>query len=159
MQELLKLIFSFQFKKLFFEKTDNELIKFFRYAFVGGIAFVVDYGAFVAVCQTGDTKLINALASVVGFIAGLTANFILSRKFVFQEKSNTTSAYGEFIGYAVIGVIGLGLNIGLLFLGTELLSVNRYIAKIIAALIVLVYNYVARKVILYTPSKKKDRGQ
>lgn len=158
MKELLSLIFSFKFKELFFEKTDNGLIKFFRYAFVGGIAFVIDYAAFALVCQLGDTKLINVLATVAGFVAGIITNFILSKKFVFQEKSNTETAYGEFLGYTVIGIIGCILNILLLLLGTEMLSVNRYIAKVIAALIVLVYNYVARKVILYTPSKKKDRG-
>ncbi len=156
MKELLDLIFKFKFRELFFDKTDNGLIKFFRYAFVGGIAFVVDFLAFTLVCQAGTSKLVTVLATVAGFIAGLITNFVLSKKFVFQEKSNTESPFGEFIAYAVIGVIGCGLNVLLMLLATEALSLNRYASKIIVAVIVLVYNYAARKIFLYTPSKKKD---
>lgn len=159
MKELFTLIFSFRFKELFFEKTENELIKFFRYAFVGGIAFVVDYLFFTLVCQAGESQLVTVLATIAGFAAGIITNFYLSKKFVFQEKSNAKSSYGEFIGYTVIGIVGCILNILLMLLATGALSVNRYIAKIIVALIVLVYNYAARKIILYTPSKNKKRGE
>lgn len=158
MKELLGLLFSFKFRELFFEKTENGLIKFFRYAFVGGIAFVVDYLTFTAVCQFGESQLVTALATVAGFITGIITNFILSKKFVFQEESTAKSAYGEFVGYAVIGIIGCVLNILLMMFATGVLSVNRYIAKIIVAVIVLFYNYISRKIILYTPSEKGNRG-
>lgn len=153
MKELFKLIFSLDFKGLFIEKTDNGMIKFFRYLFVGGIAFVVDYLFFTLVCFLGDNRIITILATTAGFIAGLITNFLLSKKFVFQEKANTNSVKGEFIAYTVIGVIGWFLNVLLMLLATELIGINRYIAKIVVAMIVLVYNYLARKILLYTPKK------
>ena len=43
MKELFQLALKLDFKNsIFFKPTENGLIKFFRYAFVGGIAFVVD---------------------------------------------------------------------------------------------------------------------
>lgn len=151
MKELFNLIFSFRFKALFFEPTDNEFIKFFRYCFIGGIAFIADYGTFSAVCLVGgNTNIITVTATIAGFIVGLIVNFIISKKLVFTENAENLSTKGEFLGYTVIGIIGAGLNVLLMLIMTDwIFSVNRYIAKIIVAVIVLAYNYFARKFILY----------
>lgn len=152
MKELLRLIFKFDLKGLFIKKTDNGLIKFFRYCFVGGIAFIVDYAVFSIVCLLlGKGAVVTSIGTIAGFVCGLITNFVMSKKFVFTEDANNVSKKGEFIWYTVIGIVGAGLNLLLMLLFTEwMLSMNRYIAKIIVALIVLVYNYVARKLILYS---------
>lgn len=152
MKELFQLLFGLKFRALFFEPTENGFIKFFRYCFVGGIAFVVDYGAFSVTCLLlGKSDIITAAATTAGFICGLIVNFLLSKKFVFTEDPKRGSVKGEFLGYAIIGVIGWGLNVLLMLVCTSwVFSINRYIAKIVVALIVLVYNYAARKIILYS---------
>ena len=43
MDEIKQIFRDKQFKKLFVGDTDNTLIQFFRYLFVGGLAFVVDF--------------------------------------------------------------------------------------------------------------------
>lgn len=151
MKELFGLIFKLDFKGLFFTPTENGLIKFFRYAFVGGIAFVVDYLAFVvfniAMGNITDSKnLCVAVATTAGFVFGIIVNFILSKKFVFTEDAKVGNK-GEFIGYTIIGIIGYFIN--MLLMQLAIVYINEYIAKIIVALIVLVYNYLARKNILY----------
>lgn len=154
MKELLNLIFKLDFKGLFFTPTENGLIKFFRYAFVGGIAFVVDYLGFALTnMATGSVFDINirvAVATTVGFILGLIVNFLLSKKFVFTENANVGSK-GEFIAYTLIGVVGYFINMALMQVAIK--YINEYIAKIIVALIVLVYNYLARKKLLYTENE------
>lgn len=153
MKELFGLIFHLELKALFLDKTDNGFIKFFRYCFVGGIAFVADYAAFSVFCMTfGKGNFVTSSATIAGFIVGLIVNFAMSKKFVFTENANV-SKKGEFLSYAVIGVVGAALNVVLMLAMTDwLISINRYIAKIIAALIVLVYNYAARKILLYSKS-------
>lgn len=152
MKELISLLLKFDFKNLFFTETDNGLIKFFRYCFVGGIAFVVDYAVFAVVCLIlGKGAVVTTIGTIAGFICGLIVNFLLSKKFVFTEDSEKVSRKGEFVWYTIIGIVGAVLNVLLMMLFTEwVMSMNRYIAKILVALIVLVYNYVARKVILYS---------
>lgn len=151
MKELFTLIFKLDFKNLFFTPTENGLIKFFRYAFVGGIAFVFDYlfsALFYSIFKASVSKdAAVAIGTTAGFIAGIIINFILSKKFVFTEDSSVTGKKGEFVVYTIIGIIGYGLNILLMLIATK--WINFYIAKIIVALIVLVYNYLARKTILY----------
>lgn len=141
-----------------FTPTDNGFIKFFRYCFVGGIAFVVDYLAFTLVCLIfGAGDIVTAVGTTAGFICGLIVNFLLSKKFVFTENAARTSLKGEFIWYFIIGAVGWGLNVLLMMVCTSwVLSLNRYLAKIIVAVIVLIYNYAARKLILYTDRPPKD---
>jgi putative flippase GtrA len=75
----------------------------------------------------------------------------MSKRFVFTENAHKVSPRGEFIWYAVIGAVGAGLNILLMLVATHwVLTMDRYVAKLLVALIVLVYNYIARKLILYT---------
>lgn len=155
MKELLELIFHLKFKALFFENTDNGFIKFFRYCFVGGIAFIADYAAFSAVCLIfGDKNIITYCATAVGFFVGLIVNFMISKKFVFTENANV-SKQEEFLVYAVIGAVGLVLNMLLMkVFAYGLFKINKYIAKLVVSMIVLVYNYAARKILLYSKSSK-----
>lgn len=149
MKELFKLIFKLDLKGLFIEPTENGLISFFRYAFVGGIAFVVDYLFFVIFSLIlGDIRASIAIATIAGFMAGLVTNFCLSKKLVFTEDARVGTAM-EFVSYGIIGVIGCVINIILMYAFTDGFNINKYIAKIVVALIVLVYNYLARKIILY----------
>ena len=150
LKEFFGLLFKLDFKGLFFTPTDNGFLKFFRYCFVGGIAFVVDY----CVCALffwllGKGTASTIIGTTMGFIFGLTVNFLLSKKFVFTEDAKTGKK-GEFISYAVIGLIGLGISYLLMLTATEwVFSMNQYLAKLIVSLIVLVYNYLARKILLY----------
>ncbi len=56
-------------KKFFVGDTNNTFIQFFRYCFVGGLAFVVDYGLMTLLAEKCG---INAIvASTISFVAGL----------------------------------------------------------------------------------------
>ena len=43
LKEVLDICKTGKFKKLFVGDTENTLIQFFRYCFVGGLAFLVDF--------------------------------------------------------------------------------------------------------------------
>ena len=65
---------------LFVAPTDNWFIQFFRYFFVGGFAFVVDYGLLVLLTEVfGLHYLVSA---TISFIAGLVVNYLLSTSWV-----------------------------------------------------------------------------
>ena len=150
MKEFFQLLLKFDLKSLFFTPTDNGFLKFFRYCFVGGIAFVVDYCVCALVFWLmGDNTLSTVIGTTSGFIFGLIVNFLLSKKFVFTEDAKT-GAKSEFLWYTIIGIVGWLLNVLLMMVCTEwVLSLNQYISKIIVAVIVLVYNFLARKILLY----------
>ena len=142
--ELFEYIFSFNIKSLFKEKTDNTFIQFFRYLFVGGIAAVINIGMLYVF--TDIIHIHYIISNILSFIMGLSVNYILSKKFVFQEETKISSSK-EFLIYAIIGVIGLGIDTLLVWLFTDVLSMYYMISKLISTMIVFIWNFGARKVL------------
>ena len=56
---------------------------------------------------------------------------------------------GEFIGYGLIGAAGLGITEVIMFVMTDRMAVHYMVSKMTATAVVLVWNYLARKKILY----------
>ena len=111
-------------------------------------------------------------AVVFGFIVGLTVNYIVSTFWVFA-KAKVKNRTADFIGFAVIGIIGLGLtqliiapfaehnifqSAGFLVKNAvfgSLIPVDKYyiIGKCLAIVLVYMWNFFARKFILYRKSE------
>lgn len=156
MKELFSLIAKRDFKALFYQKTDNVFIQFFRYCFVGGIATVVEGGTLWLIQhflfkETGGFYVY--ISQGIAFALGLIANFILSKLFVFQEKSEKTNAAGEFAAYAMIGIVGLLIKELLLWVFHVQIGIHYMLVWVISTIIVLIWNYAARKIALYRKTK------
>lgn len=152
MKELFSLIGKRDFKGLFYAKTGNIFIQFFRYCFVGGIATVVEGGALWLIQHFVFREAEGFFVYIsqgIAFILGLTANFILSKLFVFQEKSEKTNAAGEFAVYGVIGVAGLLIKELLLWIFNIQIGWHYMLVWVVSTVIVLIWNYAARRVALY----------
>jgi putative flippase GtrA len=128
---------------IFYKPTDNTILQLFRYCFVGGAAFIVD----AAVLWGFEHFTHYLIASAIAFMAGLISNFILSKLFVFTESKTKKSI--EFLAYTIIGVIGLIFTELLMYVFTDILGLYFMLSKIITAVIVLIWNFAARKFILY----------
>ena len=133
-------------KKIFLEETDNWFIQLFRYLFVGGAAFLVDYGLLVLLTEVfGLHYLVSA---TISFIAGLIVNYLLSTSWIFR-KSKMENKWAEFLIFSIIGVVGLLLNNLLLYLFTDLAHIHYMISKLITTAIVMLWNFGVRKIILF----------
>ena len=137
--------------KLFKAPTESTFIQLFRYGFVGGLAFLVDYGTMVLLTEFAGMHYL--LAATISFILGLITNYLLSITWVFnQHKLN--NRWVEFLLFAFIGVVGLGLNDAIMFLCTERCGIHYTLSKIIATAIVFFWNFLARKLILFKQSQR-----
>ena len=132
--------------KLFKEKTDNIFIQLFRYIFVGGTAFLVDFLFLYFFCDIcGIYYLISAVFS---FIISVLVNYIMSTKWVFNQE-NIGNKVLEFNLFILISTIGLVFTEILLYFFTDIVGLYYLVSKIIAAIIVLFWNFLARRVIFY----------
>lgn len=120
--------------------------QFARYVVVGGVAFVIDFGSLYALTEFAGLHYLTSAA--VAFLAGLVTNYWLSRIWVFDRRT-TQNATLEFVVFAVIGVIGLGLNEAIIWFAAEKLGLYYMIAKAISSGLVLVWNFGARKFLLF----------
>ena len=129
-------------------------MEFFRYLLVGGSAFVVDFGVLYLTktflfCGIGITGVY--IATALGFTAGLVYNYILSMIFVFKRAKEKTQGktVRAFLVFSLIGVIGLGITELGMYLGVQLLDFHYLIVKVVMAAIVLMWNYLARKFLIF----------
>ena len=146
MKHFFELLKKMDLRGLFIEKNDDGFIQFFRYIFVGGASFIADSALLHIITEMGLHYLISG---VISFIFGLTVNYLLSKLLVFQNRTSGVERTKEIIVFSVVAVIGLGLTELLMWLFTEKLLWYYMISKAIAAIIVLFWNYYAKKLLLY----------
>jgi len=147
MRKVFSLLFHFKLKELLIEPTEDTAIQAVRYIFVGGIATLADWAVLFGLQALGVGKYVAAAA---GFCAGLVVNFFLSKLLVFRlSKPRTGAGFREFIGHAVIGLVGLGLTELLLYLFTDVLPLPIWAGKAAATVLTMIWNFCGRKFILY----------
>ena len=136
----------------------RELIaQFVKFGFVGGLCFLIDFGLYTFLNYIGFPYLVSGC---IGFVVSVSVNYILSMRYVFTGRDDI-SKQREFITFVVLSVIGLGLNELLLYLCVDQLYAKSKIlsgsmgdrtaemlAKVFATAVVMVYNFVTRKILL-----------
>ncbi len=135
--------------KLFIVKTDNIFIQLFRYTFVGGVAFIADFGSLYLL--TDLAGLYYLFSAALAFLIGLIINYVLSILWVFKSRSVKNKSI-EFMIFAIIGVVGLGMNEIIIWFSTERINIYYLHSKLISTAIVYFWNFLARKYILYKGS-------
>ena len=145
-RELLGLLWARDMKGLLSAPTDNPATQLFRYGLVGGGAFVIDFACY---CLLGFLGLHYLLAGIAAFLVSFVFNFYASRVFIFKKSAPEKAGAKEFSAVITISVVGLALTELLLYLGTGLLDFDYRASKIIASVIVLFWNYFARKRFVY----------
>ncbi len=157
MQELLEILRSKQFGRLFAGATDNTLIQFFRYCFVGGAATVVDWGLSSLLFYLAFGQHYAVLSNALSFVAGLLVNYFLSTFWVFRN-AEIKSRLVEFLGFAAIGVVGLLLTMGITKVFeismADVTSAYQIISKVVSTAAAFLWNFFARKYLIY--NKKAD---
>ena len=164
---------------------NNLLKQVLRFAVVGGISFVVDFVVTNVIARlirgiNVDSTKAAMIGALVGFIISIIVNYFLSMRFVFVRKDNMNRGK-EFTIFVVLSIIGLGLNeliiLGCMSLINNVVWVGAFTqwctdaislafvmtfegvatagSKIIATAVVMVFNFVTRKMFL----EKKDDGE
>ncbi|MCR4695417.1 MAG: GtrA family protein [Pseudobutyrivibrio sp.] len=151
------------------KKLLDQIVKF---GIVGFICFFIDYLVGLGVMNLikavfGQEAFVRGsmIGSVAGFVVSVIVNYILSFKFVFTRKEDMNRG-AEFIIFIILSVIGMGLNsfliwivVGPLYESNSWLAANvgnsmMYTgAKVFATAVVMVYNFVTRKIFL----EQKDK--
>lgn len=145
----------------------NLFAQIMKFGMVGVICFFIDYMIGIGVLNIilklgGDQyfEFASMAGSALGFTVSVIINYYLSFKFVFERKEDLNRK-AEFVAFIILSVIGLGLNqfiiwvcVGPIYSSVaflrRILDYNLAYtgAKVIATAIVMVYNFVSRKMFL-----------
>lgn len=128
------------------KNTENIFHQFLRYIIVGAIAFIADLTSlFILTDVFGFYYIISAS---IAFVMGLMINYYLSIMWVFSKR-NLSNKWIEFQIFAIIGIIGLFLNALLIWIFTDYIGFFYLYSKILTAILILFWNFTARKIILF----------
>jgi putative flippase GtrA len=133
------------------ETKRSVSVQMFRYAIVGGAAFALDISLLYVLTEFLHVYYIAS--ATAAFVAGLLFNYALSVYWVFSERA-LANKYAEFLVFALIGVIGLLLNDGLIWSLTELGHIHYLASKVIAAIVIFFWNFFARRQVLFVSRGK-----
>ena len=121
----------------------------FRFAIVGVIAAIIDVGVLVLLKELLFVPVL--IASALSFTASVIVNYLLSMAFVFKSKGQ--NKLKEFVIFVLLSIGGLGLNQLILWLGVAFTTTYYLAIKILAMVIVPIYNFLTRKIFL----EKKEK--
>lgn len=130
----------------------NKLLKnqnlrdLFSYLIVGGIATLVEWIFFYIFSYSLHINYL--LATTIAFAISTAANWLAGRLLTFRhaEKQPILKELGKI--YAV-AIIGLGLNLLLMYLLVQMVAVPKMAAKMITTVLVFGWNFIIRKIWIY----------
>lgn len=151
-----------------------RLWEIFKFLFTGGVATIIDYLIMALVLYIWQPSLYSGFFDVifgnkepdawatvvgtgVGFSISAIFNYLFSILIVFT-LSDTSKAKTKtgFIVFYSLALAGLGIHLLGMYLGYTVLDINEWIVKIILTVVVLIFNYVTRKLILFKDKKKSE---
>ena len=132
--------------KLLKSPSGNLFVQLTRYFVSGGVAFVVD--ASLLYVLTEWLGLHYLFSTVLSYSVGLVITYLFSILWVFDSRSVDNRVL-EFSVFASIGVMGLGLTSLFMWLFTSRCGLYYIISKAITTVIVFVWNFVAKKLLLF----------
>lgn len=117
----------------------------FKFGIIGALAFVIDYGIMILLTEVFNVNYL--ISSGISFMISVIFNYICSMKYVFVSRDDM-SKQKEFIIFVILSVIGLGINQIIMWLMVDKLGIFYAIVKLFATAVVMVWNFVTRKIFL-----------
>lgn len=117
------------------------MIELQRYFLVSIVALGVD----LAVLLLAASVMHYLWAASLGFVLGAVTSYLLAVKWVFQHRRFAARPKTEFGAYAMIGIMGLGINNIVIFAAVESIGVPLGLAKVGAAILTFAFNFGLRK--------------
>lgn len=119
-------------------------IQLFKFGIVGVVAAIVDVGLLTLLAEKFGVDVL--ISAAISFSVSVIVNYICSMKFVFLGKKQ--NKWKEFIIFLVLSMGGLLLNQLIMWFGVKWFSSHYLLVKVLAMLIVPIYNFITRKIFL-----------
>lgn len=125
-------------------KIKKLVIQIIKFSVVGIIATLIDIIGLYILKEFFIGNVL--LAAGISYCVSLMVNYLLSMRFVFEGRDDKKAK--EFAVFVILSLVGLGLNQLIMWLGSEKLGIYYMAVKLFATLIVLLYNFITRKIFI-----------
>ena len=126
-------------------KNSKLLMQILKFGLVGGVAFLIDYGILIICKEVIGLSIL--LSAAIAFSISVIFNYILSVIWIFDVDKEKSSKK-NFIIFVTLSIVGLAITELIMDIGSNKLNINYLIVKILATTIVMVFNFITRKMFL-----------
>lgn len=126
------------------EAAYPRLMEVFRFVFTGGFCFVVEFLALTALVELFNLPVL--VATAIAFLISVAVNYVMCIKWVFPGAKDGNA--GVKATFLLTSGIGFALNELFMWLMHTLLGIHYMIAKVISTLLVMIWNYFTKKLVL-----------
>lgn len=123
--------------------------EFSRYFWAGSLTFAADFT--VLFLLTEIVGLNYLLSNLFGVCVGILLSYLLCIKWVFVNRRYGGSSF-EFPAFVLTCIVGILLNELLLWCLVEYVSIHYLVSKVLVTLVIFVFNFLFKKVLLFTAS-------
>jgi len=113
------------------------LLKFVKFSLVGFSGVFVDFG--ITFFFKEIVKIQKYVANAVGFSMAATTNYFLNRIWTFHSQNPNIML--EFTRFFIIALIGLMINLLIIWALSGKFKVNFYLSKLVATIVVTLWNF------------------
>ncbi len=113
------------------------VLKFIKFTIVGFSGLFVDFG--LTWLFKEKIRIHKFIANAIGFSSAATSNYILNRIWTYQ--STNPKIMVEYSEFFAVSLIGLALNTFVIWLLNTKFKINFYVAKVIATIVVTLWNF------------------
>lgn len=160
-------------------KKENGLLQqIAKFGLVGVLCFVIDYAVYrlmnLVFEKTGVADAFPSyiyLSLAAAFIVSVVVNYLLSMRYVFTRRQDM-SRKREFTVFVILSVIGLLINEACMYIGMDVIYAHLSFVRNLMSFdfakdiffkfgatgVVMVYNFISRKLFLEGAGKDADAG-
>ncbi len=124
---------------------------FLKFVIAGVLSVMIEYAVLIIFVEKVHLKVL--FSNSIAFVAATTFNYIISRLWVFG-KSNKRIRHELFLFFAT-GCVGLVINQSVMWILVDSYQLNYKIAKLFAILVVVVWNFLTKKFLVFSDQTKK----
>ena len=125
------------------------------YLIFGGLTTAIDWAVTFALYHfwidaTDAPRALVHVADVIAWVAAVLFAYVTNRRWVFgSSRTGVGPVAGELLTFAGGRVLALLLQVVIIFLFVTWLGLNKYLFRILAAVLVIILNYVFSKLFVF----------
>lgn len=133
-------------------KRKNDFKEIVLYFAVSAIATFTEWLIFF-----GVEKIINLhyiFSVIIAYVSSTFVNWLMGRRFVFKNSGKSIGV--EVAEIYITAVFGLLLNLLMMYIFSDILSLGKMSGKVMATFTVFFFNFAVRKFLIYKKQCKKE---
>jgi len=115
--------------------------QFLKFCLVGTLGAIIDIGGLYVLVEFAGVHYLAGAA--ISFTLAVINNYFLNKYWTFQNKSKNHAK--QFTCFLLVSIGGLLINLGIMYLLVEVFLAWYLLAKIMASIIVLFWNFLMNK--------------